>query len=689
MLAGNSTDSHIGPEFLKSAAHVNPKGRFRHTKIFNLIFLAGFKFQVEYRFIFIEFRVHFMPLIRLDKVSVAFGAKPLMDHVDFQIEPGERVALVGLNGAGKSTLLKVIGSHQHVDSGEFWCDPACRIAELPQAMPAADERSVREVVSGGLSDIVALRKAYDELSADDAVNMAELEKLQHKIEALDGWHLEQRVQKVIDRLNLPADKLMNQLSGGWRRRAALGAALVQEPQLLLLDEPTNHLDIETIEWLEEQLLAYNGGLLFISHDRALVEKLATRIIELDRGQLTSFPGSYTTYLTQKEKLLEEEARHNALFDKRLAQEETWIRQGIKARRTRNEGRVRALKAMRVEHSERRNRQGKAKFSVEEAHKSGKLVAELTGVSHGWEGRSLIRSLDFVLQRGDRVGLIGPNGIGKSTLLNILLGKLTPEQGTVRVGTNLQVAYFDQLRGQLDLEKSVIDNISQGRESIELNGKKRHIISYLSDFLFSPERSRTPVKALSGGECNRVMLAKLFSQPANVLVLDEPTNDLDIETLELLEEILLEFEGTVLLVSHDRSFLDNVVTSTLAFEGNGKIQEYVGGYNDWLRQRPVIDSKPAAKPAEKPKAQEAAVKAPAAKKKLSYKLQRELDALPGLLEEAEAKLEELQEEVSGPDFYQQDHQFVTDKLAALQTQEEALETLMDRWVELEAMQDGDV
>ena len=633
-----------------------------------------------------------MPLIRLDKVSVAFGAKPLMDQIDFQIDPGERVALVGLNGAGKSTLLKVIGGHQSTDSGEFWCDPACRIAELPQAMPAADERTVRQVVSDGLADVVRLREAYDELASQaDGVDLAKLEVLQHQIEARDGWHLEQRVQKILERLDLPGEKLMSQLSGGWRRRAALGAALVQEPQLLLLDEPTNHLDIETIEWLEQQLMSFTGGLLFISHDRALVEKLSTRIVELDRGQLTSFPGSYTTYLVQKEKLLEEEERHNALFDKRLAQEETWIRQGIKARRTRNEGRVRALKAMRNERSDRRNRQGKANFNLEEAKKSGKIAAELTGVSHAYDGRSLISNLDFMLQRGDRVGLIGPNGAGKSTLLNILLGKLEPAHGSVRVGTNLKVAYFDQLRSQLDMEKSVMDNIAQGRESIELNGRQRHLISYLGDFLFAPERARTPVKALSGGECNRVMLAKLFSQPANILVLDEPTNDLDIETLELLEEILLDFDGTVLLVSHDRSFLDNVVTSTLAFEGQGRVREYVGGYNDWLRQRPeqtaLSKGKPQAKAADsKPEAVAIPESAAKNKKKLSYKLQRELDGLPALMEEAEQALESLQEDTAAANFYQQDHQVVTDKLAALQAQEQKIEELMERWVELEAMQE---
>ncbi|MGB0733032.1 MAG: ATP-binding cassette domain-containing protein, partial [Pontibacterium sp.] len=520
--------------------------------------------------------------------------------------------------------------------------------------------------------------------------MARLEKLQAKIEALNGWELEQRVDRTLDRLNLPGDKPMSALSGGWRRRAALGAALVQEPQLLLLDEPTNHLDVETIAWLEEQMLAFNGGLLLISHDRSMIDTLATRIIELDRGVLTSFPGSYQSYLIQKEKLLEDEAKQNALFDKRLAQEEAWIRQGIKARRTRNEGRVRALKAMRNERSERRVRQGKAAFNLDEAAKSGKIVAELTDVSHSFGDRTLVDNFTFSLQRGDRVGLIGPNGVGKSTLLNILLGELQPSEGKVKVGTNLSIAYFDQLRGQLDLEKSVMDNIAQGRESIEVNGRQKHLIGYLGDFLFSPERARTPVKALSGGECNRVMLAKLFSQPANLLVLDEPTNDLDIETLELLEEILMEFDGTVLLVSHDRAFLDNVVTSTLAFEGNGQIREYVGGYNDWLRQRPKPveqkntkkDQASAAKPASKSE-----TSTPPKKKKLSYKLQRELDELPDKMELLEAAIEAMNEETSAADFYQQPHEIVSEKLAALAAKEAELEAAMERWVELEAMQES--
>lgn len=631
-----------------------------------------------------------MPLIRLDKISMAFGAKPLLDNVDFQIDPGERVALVGMNGAGKSTLLKLVAGHHKADGGEFWVSPTCRIAELPQAMPAADERLVRDVVTAGLGDIQRLRQEYDVLASSENADLKALDKLQHQIEAVDGWHLEQRVQRVIEQLELPGEKLMSELSGGWRRRAALGAALVQNPDLLLLDEPTNHLDIETIEWLEQQLLEFKGGLLIISHDRALVDRLATRIVELDRGILSSFPGSYSAYMELKEKMLEDEEKQNALFDKRLAQEETWIRQGIKARRTRNEGRVRALKKMRNERADRRERGGKAKFALEEASRSGKLVAELSGVSLGYAGKSLFSDFDFVLQRGDRIGLIGPNGAGKSSLLSVLLGKQTPDKGEVKLGTNLKIAYFDQLRAQVDPEKTVMDNIAEGRESISINGRDRHLISYLNDFMFAPERARTPVKALSGGETNRVLLAKLFSQPANLLVLDEPTNDLDIETLELLEEIILDFDGTILLVSHDRSFLDNVVTSTLVFEGDAELNEYVGGYQDWLRQRPAplkAESKQAKAEINAEKIEPETKVAAPKKKKLSYKLQRELDELPAQLERAEADLEMLQIETAASDFYQQDHEVVNTKLAALQEQEAKVEQLMDRWVELEAMQEG--
>lgn len=627
-----------------------------------------------------------MSLIRLDQACVAFGDRPLLDHVSLLLEAGERVALVGLNGAGKSTLLKVVAGHLHLDSGEFWCNPGCRVAELPQTMPAADERLVRDVVMSGLAEVALLRQQYDEIASSEEADLVELERLQHEIEARHGWGLEQRVEQTLERLGLDGDKPMSALSGGWRRRTVLGSALVQEPQLLLLDEPTNHLDIETIEWLEKTLLEFSGGLLFISHDRTLVDRLATRIIELDRGVLSSFPGSYSSYLSLKQKMLEDEEKRNAEFDKKLAQEEVWIRQGIKARRTRNEGRVRALKKLRVESAERLSRQGKAKFSLEEARKSGKLVAELENVSCGYGDQILINNLTFSLQRGDRLGLIGPNGAGKSTLLNILLGKLQPNEGLVKLGTSIQVAYFDQLREQLEPEKSVMDNIAGGRESIEINGRNRHLISYLSDFMFSPQRARTPVKALSGGECNRVLLAKLFSQPANVLVLDEPTNDLDVETLELLEEILLDFNGTILLVSHDRSFLDNVVTSTLVFEGEGQVKEYVGGYEDWIRQRPKkVEAAPAAKKSVAPKSSAPAVKAATTKPKLSYKLQRELDQLPQQVEEAEAVLEAIQKETESADFYQKDHQVVTATLERLHQQEHLLEQLMERWLELESQQ----
>lgn len=628
-----------------------------------------------------------MPLVKFEGVSVSFSAAPLLDKVDFQIDPGERIALVGLNGAGKSTLMKLVSGEIHADQGSVWQDPAIRVAKLPQMLPAADERRVYDVVAAGLAEVVALREAFDALSHQtDAASLQKMERLQHQLEARDGWHLEQQVQTVLDRLGLDADTRMSELSGGWRRRAALGAALVQKPDLLLLDEPTNHLDIETIEWLEQMMLDFRGAILFVSHDRALVEKLATRIVELDRGNLTSFPGSYNRYLELKQQLLEEEERQNAEFDKKLAQEERWIRQGIKARRTRNEGRVRALEQMRRERIQRRERQSGASFGLEEAQKSGKLVAELEHVFMAYEGKPLLQDFSMKVQRGDRIGLIGANGSGKSTLLKIILGQLQPDAGTVRLGTKIEVAYFDQLRGQLDPEKSVIDNVSGGRESIEINGQTKHIIGYLQDFLFSPERARTPVKALSGGECNRLLLARLFSQPANVLVLDEPTNDLDIETLELLEEILLNFDGTILLVSHDRRFLDNVVTSSVVFEGKGQVREYVGGYQDWLRQRPTEKAEPAVVKTTSKVNDSQPVKKQ--NKKLSYKLQRELDMLPAQLEEAEQALEALQAVVAAPDFYAGDHEQVAEALAKLHQQEQHLETLMERWVELEAMQEGD-
>ncbi|SIS55627.1 ATP-binding cassette domain-containing protein [Neptunomonas antarctica] len=630
-----------------------------------------------------------MPLIRLDKASVAFGSRPLLADVGLNIEPGERIGLVGLNGAGKSTLLKVITGQVHLDNGELWIDPACRIAELSQTLPVADERRVWDVVASGIQEVVDMRAQYDEISmATDAKSLTIMDRLLHELEASDGWNLEQRVERVLTRLKLDGEALMSSLSGGWRRRAALGTALVQEPDLLLLDEPTNHLDIDTIEWLEKQLLDFRGGVLFISHDRSLVDHLATRIIELDRGVLTSFVGNYTAYTVQKQVLMEQEERNNALFDKKLAQEEVWIRQGVKARRTRNEGRVRALESLRSERSDRLNRQGKASFNLEAAQRSGKLVAELENVSVGFNGSPVITDFSVSIQRGDRIGLIGPNGAGKSTLLKLILGQLAPDSGTVSHGTKLEVAYFDQLRGQLDPEKSVIDNISEGREVIEINGQRRHIISYLQDFLFAPERARTPLKALSGGECNRVLLARLFSQPANLLVLDEPTNDLDVETLELLEEILMDFKGTVLLVSHDRSFLDNVVTSSIVFE-NGGVACYVGGYQDWLRQRPATSKeKSPAKAGLSQTGPVEKVEATAVQQKktpkLSYKLQRELEQLPAQLEEAETQLKALHAETAAPGFYELNHATVAEKLALLKGQEHKIEGFMERWVELESM-----
>ena len=536
-----------------------------------------------------------MPLIILDKVSVAFGMNPLLEAVDLQIEPGERVCLIGRNGCGKSTLLKLIDHQLQPDSGSLWHRPGLRLARLSQELPDDEQATVFQTVVGGLDTLGQLVNDYHEAVVQLATvsspeQLRRVERLQQALEARDGWRLNQRVESVLTRLSLPAEQLLGELSGGWRRRVALARALVCDPELLLLDEPTNHLDLEAIQWLEEQLLEYRGGLLFVTHDRAMLDRLATRIVELDRGVLTSWPGDYQRFLDKKAAALEVEERHNAKFDKLLSREEAWIRQGIKARRTRNQGRVKTLKALREERRQRRQQPGRPGFGLEQGENSGQLVIEAQKIDYTWQDTPLIRDYSVRILRGDRIGLIGPNGSGKTTLLNILLGRLPPDKGRVRLGSRLQVAYFDQLRSQLDLEKSVIDNVAEGREFIHVDGRNRHIISYLGDFLFTPERVRTPVKALSGGERNRLLLARLFSQPANLLVLDEPTNDLDIETLELLEELLMTYRGTLLLVSHDRAFLDNVVTSCLVFEGQGRVQEYVGGYSDWLRQQSFCRSR---------------------------------------------------------------------------------------------------
>ncbi|RDL46121.1 ABC transporter ATP-binding protein [Marinomonas piezotolerans] len=636
-----------------------------------------------------------MSLLTLDQVSVAFGHNPLLTKVSFSAEAGERVAIIGRNGAGKSTFLKIVAGELIPDEGVIRVEGGMKVAQLPQELPAANNKTVREVVSEGAGEIHEMMQRYNALLEDFSdANAEEMADIQHELDKRGGWDLEQRVNHMIQRLALPAEKLMSELSGGWRRRVILAQALLTNPDVLLLDEPTNHLDVPTIEWMESQLKQFRGLILFITHDRRFLENLANRIVELDRGNLLSFKGTITEFLEYKEKLLEEEERANALFDKRLAEEEAWIRQGIKARRTRNEGRVRALKALREERKERINRQGTAKMALEAKEKSGKLVAEFTQVAHSFGNKLILKPMDLIVSRGDRIGLIGPNGCGKSTFLKILLGQLSPNEGTVRQGTKLDIAYFDQLRDQLDPEETVAHNVGEGKDTIEVNGQSRHIIGYLQDFLFPPERARTPVKALSGGERNRVLLAKLFTKPANLLVLDEPTNDLDVETLELLEELLMNYDGTLLLVSHDRAFLDNVVTSSIAFEGDGVVREYVGGYEDWIRQGgqfPTESTQEVEKPVkvEKKTAPVASTKPEPAKPKakLSYKLQRELELMPEHIAELENKLETLNAITSAADFYAGDQDTVQKTLAELAATEESLENAMERWVELEEMQNG--
>ncbi len=619
-----------------------------------------------------------MSVLRLQQVSLHFGDQILLDRADLQLEAGERVCLVGRNGAGKSTLLKLLDGEIRPDSGEVWRAPELRLARLAQEPQVVPGRTVYDEVASGLAGLAELLSQYHALThAGGDVDLRRLEQLQRQLEAADGWLFQQRIDTVLTKLSLPADTPLSQLSGGWLRRVALARALVVEPQLLLLDEPTNHLDLETIEWLEAQLLDYRGALLFITHDRALARRLATRVVELDRGHLINYSGSYDDFIEQREQRLMVEERDNALFDKKLAAEEVWIRQGIKARRTRNEGRVRALKKLRDERSQRREQQGSASFALESADRSGRLVAELQDVSHEIGGKRLIDHLDLAILRGDRVGLIGPNGAGKSTLLKLILGELTPTAGAVRRGERLQVAYFDQLRDRFDPEASLIDIVGEGREFIEIGGRRRHVISYLEEFLFRPDQSRRAASKLSGGERARLQLARLFSQPVNLLVLDEPTNDLDVESLELLEQLLAEFDGTILLVSHDREFLDNVATSTLVFEGGGRVSEYVGGYSDWLRQRRVpVAAKPAVKAAPVVKSEP-----PKKTQKLSYKLQRELEELPGRIEALEAELARLNAEVSGADFYQRDSKSVERVLAQLSETQLQLDQNYERWLEL--------
>ena len=628
-----------------------------------------------------------MPLLRLDEVELHFGSHVILDRVSLNLDQGQRVGLLGRNGAGKTTLFKILAGELAPDGGERWLNPGARLARLEQELPDGEDVTVYDVVAGGLEAAGQLLARYHQIIASGSeADMDELANIQQALEAEDGWQLQQRVETVISQLGLPTDTSMAALSGGWRRRVSLARALVTQPDILLLDEPTNHLDIPTIEWLESHLKNFRGALVVISHDRRFLQNCVTSMAELERGHLSLWQGDYRGFLQFREQELASEAKANALFDKKLAEEEVWIRQGIKARRTRNEGRVRALEALREERSQRRARQGTASFSVEDARASGKLVTELKEVSFSWGSRPVVDRFSTIIQRGDRVGIVGRNGIGKTTLVKLLLGELQPDSGAVQVGTRLEVAYSDQLRGQLDPEANLIDNICGGQEFIEINGRRRHAISYLGDFLFTPERVRTPVKALSGGERNRAILARLFTRPANLLVLDEPTNDLDIETLELLEEILADFKGTLLLVSHDRDFMDSVVTSLLVMGEDGTIEEQAGGYSDWearggrLTAEAVTDSTALTSRKITVIDPEETQKKP--KRKLSYKEQRELEGLPGHIEDLEGQQAELELQIAAPDFYQQPPDIVRKRLDDLEQLNRNLETAIERWSELE-------
>ncbi|MGH8444115.1 MAG: ATP-binding cassette domain-containing protein, partial [Solimonas sp.] len=546
-----------------------------------------------------------MTLLALKNISLRFGGPPLLDKVQFAIERGERVCLLGRNGEGKSTLMRVITGQQHADDGEVMRTQGLRVAEMQQDVPKDMSGTVREVVAGGAGAVGAALAEYHHLLVHDLEKMDRIAKLQHILDTQNGWALDARIDTVVSRLELPPDMPFESLSGGLKRRVLLGRALAAEPDLLLLDEPTNHLDVDSIAWLEDFLASWDGALLFITHDRAFLRRLATRIVELDRGQLSSWPGDYDNYLRRREERLHAEAQEVALFDKKMAQEEAWIRRGVEARRTRDMGRVKRLYEMRDQYAQRRKLQGTAQFTVQDAERSGKLVTEAKNLTYKWgdklSGRPIAKNFSTTILRGDKIGIIGPNGAGKTTLLRLLLGQLAPDSGEVRTGSNLEIAWFDQLRSTLDETKPVWENIAGGKEFIDIGGAHKHVMSYLQDFLFTPDRARSPTHVLSGGERSRLLLARLFSQPANLMVLDEPTNDLDVETLDLLEELIVAFEGTVLVVSHDRAFVDNVVMRTLAFEGDGRIGEYIGGYEDWLRQRPVPAAKgaPAAKPVAAP------------------------------------------------------------------------------------------
>ncbi|MBT0116057.1 ABC transporter ATP-binding protein [Vibrio alginolyticus] len=636
-----------------------------------------------------------MALLTIHNAQLAFGDHPLLDKAEFALQENERVCLVGRNGAGKSTLMKVLAGDILLDDGKIQITQDVVVSRLEQDPPRNQEGTVYEYVSGGLAEIGEQLKIYHDfldLVAQDPSekNINRLAKVQEQLDHSNAWRFDDRVKNVLGALKLSPETKLTDLSGGWQRKAALARALVCDPDVLLLDEPTNHLDVTTIEWLENFLKDFKGSIIFISHDRAFIKSMATRIVDLDRGQLASFPGNYEQYLNDKEEMLRVEEMQNAEFDKKLAQEEVWIRQGIKARRTRNEGRVRALKKLREERRDRREVQGKVNLNIDDASRSGKIVFEAENVSFAYEGKTIVDDFSFNIMRGDRIALIGPNGCGKSTVLKLLLGQLEAQSGRLHCGTKLEVAYFDQYREILDPEKTVIDNLADGKQEVMVGGRQRHALSYLQDFLFAPKRARTPVKALSGGEKNRLLLARILLKPNNLLILDEPTNDLDIETLELLEEMLANYQGTLLLVSHDREFVDNTVTTSWIFEGNGIIEEFVGGYHDAKQQRDQVlaSRSQVEKPTKKEKVVEETPKTTQPKnnsKKLSYKLQRELEALPAKLEQLESDIESLQEQVNDPEFFAkpvEQTQPVLEQLAAL---EQELEIAFERWEELEAMQ----